>query len=54
MKPLSVRWIVSAYFRTEAGNVCGGFVEAGICEAMDKAESDYHSEDDPLAGINEQ
>ena len=34
--------------------MCGGFVEAEICEAMDEAESDCDSEDDPLAGINEQ
>ena len=25
-----------------------GFVEAGICKAIDKAESDCDSEDDPL------
>ena len=32
----------------EAGTVHNGFVEAGICEATDKAESDCDSEDDPL------
>ena len=31
-----------------------GFVEAGICEATDKAESDCDSEDDPFADIAEQ
>ena len=30
------------------------FVEAGICEAMDEAESDCDSKDDPFADINEQ
>ena len=49
MKPLSARWIISAcdYLRTEAGIVRGGFVEAGICEAVDEAESDCVSEEDP-------
>ena len=32
------------YLRAEAGIVHGGFVEAGICEAMDKAEGDCDSE----------
>ena len=56
MKPLSARWIISAYdyLRTKAGIVRGGFVEAGICEPMDKAESDCDSEDDPFASINKQ
>ena len=56
MKPLSVKWIISAYYclRTEAGIMCGGFVEAGIFETMDKAESDCDSEDDPYADIDEQ
>ena len=46
MKPLSVRWIISAYYylRTEAGIMCGGFVEAGIFETMDEAKSDCDSE----------
>ena len=50
MKPLSVRWIISAYdyLRNEGGVVRGGFVEAGICEAVDKPASDSESEDDPL------
>ena len=50
IKPLSTKWIISAcdYLRTEAEIVCGGFVEAGICEAMDEAESDCDSEDDPF------
>ena len=45
MKPLSTRWIISAihYLRTEAGIVHGGFVEAGICEAVDEAERDCDS-----------
>ena len=34
--------------------MCGGFVEAGIFETMDKAESDCDSEDDPYADIDEQ
>ena len=56
MKALSARWIISAYdyLRTKAGIVRGGFVEAGICEPMDKAESDCDSEDDPFASINKQ
>ena len=32
----------------------GGFVEAGICEAVDEAESDCDSEDDPFADIYKQ
>ena len=51
MKPLSARWIISTYdyLRTKAEIVRGGFVEAGICEAMDEAESDCDSEDHPFA-----
>ena len=40
--------------RKEAGIVHGGFVEAGICEAMDKAQSDCDSEVDPFADIDAQ
>ena len=56
MKSLSVKWIVSTfdYLGTEAGIVHGGFVEAGICETIDEAESDHDSEDDPFANIDEQ
>ena len=32
----------------------GGFVEAGISEAVDRPESDSESEDDPFADIDEQ
>ena len=32
----------------------GRFVEAGICEAVDKPESDSESEVDPFADIDEQ
>ena len=56
MKPLSARWIISAYdyLRNEGGVVHGGFVEAGISEAVDRPESDSESEDDPFADIDEQ
>ena len=56
MNPLSARWIISAYdyLRNEGGIVRGGFVEAGICEAVDKPESDSESEDDPFADVDEQ
>ena len=56
MKPLSARWIISAYdyLRIKAEIVHGGFVEAGICEAMDEAESDCDLEDHPFANIDEQ
>ena len=56
MKPLSARWIISAYdhLRNEDGIVRGWFVEAGICEAVDKPESDSESDDDPFADIDEQ
>ena len=30
------------------------FVKAGICEAVDKAESDCESEDDPFTDIGEE
>ena len=50
MKPLRARWIISAYdyLRTETGIVHSWFVEAGICEPMDEAESDCDSENDPF------
>ena len=32
----------------------GKFVEAGICEAVDKPESASESEEDPFADIDEQ
>ena len=38
----------------EGGIVHGRFVEAAICEAVDKPESDSESEDDPFADIDEQ
>ena len=49
MKPLSARWIISAYdyLGNKSGIVRGRFVEAGSCEAVDKPESDSES-DDPL------
>ena len=39
MKPLSARWITSAYdyLRSDSGIVLGGFLEAGIVEALDHA-----------------
>ena len=56
MKTLSTRWIISAYdyLRNEGWIVHGRFVEAGICEAVDKPESDSESEEDPFADIDEQ
>ena len=56
MKPLSTRWIISAYdyLRNEGWIVHGGFVEAGICEAVDKPLSDSESEEDPFADVDEQ
>ena len=52
MKPLSVRWIKSAYnyIWSESGIVCGGFLEAGIVDTVDQdeADSEEHSDDDPL------
>ena len=56
MKPLSARWSISAYdfLRNEGGVVHGTFVEAEICEAVDKPESDSESEEDPFADIDEQ
>ena len=56
MKPLSARWIISAcdYLSTEAGIMRGEFLDAGICEAVAKAESDCDLEGDPFADIDEQ
>ena len=56
MKPQNARWIISAYdyLRNEGGIVRGGFVEAGLCEAVDKSENDSESEDDAFADIDEQ
>ena len=42
------------HFAEEDGIVRGGLVEAGICEAVDEAESDCDSEDDPFGNIDEQ
>ena len=54
MKPLTARWIISAYdyLRHEGEIVRGGFVEGGICEAVDKPESDSESEEDPFDVIS--
>ena len=48
MKPLSAKWITSAYdyFRSDSGIVRGGFVEAGIVEALDQDETEYQAESD--------
>ena len=56
MKPLSARWSISAYdyLRNEGGVVHGKFVEAEICEAVDKSESVSESEEDPFADNDEQ
>ena len=56
MKSLSTRWIISAYdhLRNEGGVVRGRFVEAGICEAVDRPESNSESDNDPFADIDEQ
>ena len=56
IKPLSARWIISAYdyLRNEAGIVRGRFTGAGICKAISEAENDCGSEDDPFADIGEQ
>ena len=42
MKPLSAKWITSAYnyLRSESGMVRGGFIEAGIVEALDQDETE--------------
>ena len=63
MKPLSARWIISAYdyIRSEPGIVCGGFVDAGIIETIEKAESEGESQhlddsddDDPFKEVDGQ
>ena len=48
MKPLSAKWITSAYdnFRSDSRIVRGGFVEAGIVEALDQDETEYQAESD--------
>ena len=50
MKPISARWIVSAYdyLKSESGTVCSGFVEAGISEALGENESSSDQGDDPF------
>ena len=48
MKPLSARWITSAYdyLRSDSGIVHGGFIEAGIVEALDQDETEDQAESD--------
>ena len=48
MKPLSARWITSAYdyLRSHSGIVHGGFIEAGIVEALDQDETEDQAESD--------
>ena len=56
MKPLGARWITSAcdYIRSESGIVRGGFLEAGIVDALDQdeANSEEHSDDDPFEDLD--
>ena len=42
MKPLGAKWLTSAYdyLRSESGIVRGGFIEAGIVQALDEDETE--------------
>ena len=56
MKPLSAKWITSAYnyLRSESGMVRGGFIEAGIVEALDQDETEDQAEsgEDPFQDLD--
>ena len=56
MKPLGAKWITSAYdYRgSESGIVHGGFVEAGIVQALDQDEAEDHleSDEDPFQDLD--
>ena len=40
------------YLRSDSGIVRGGFLEAGIVEALDQAEAEKHSDDDPFDDLD--
>ena len=48
MKPFGAKWITSAYdyLRSESGIVRGGFIEAGIVQALDEDETEDQAESD--------
>ena len=56
MKPLGAKWITSAYdyLRSESGMVHGGFIEAGIVEALDQDETEDQAEsgEDPFQDLD--
>ena len=54
MKPLSAKWITAAYdhLRSDSAFIRGGFVEAGIVEALEETETEEHSDDDPFADLD--
>lgn len=55
MKPLSVKWIIAAYdyLRSNATIISGGFVKAGIVEAVSDRDSNQdHKNADPFAHLD--
>ena len=52
MKPLGVKWITSAYdyIRSQSGIIYGGFVEAGIVEALKETENP--EQEDPFKDLD--
>ena len=57
MKPLTTRWITSAYdyLKKESGIIHSGFVEAGIVAAINEVTSeagDATPEDDPFQDLD--
>ena len=54
MKPLSAKWIISAYdyLRSESRIVRGGFVEAGIVEALEQDKTEDHMDEDPFQDLD--
>ena len=54
MKPLGVRWITSAfdYIQSQLGIIYGGFVKAGIVEALEGKENEDTCNEDPFADLD--
>jgi hypothetical protein len=54
VKPLSARWIISAYdyVRSQFSIIYGGFVEAGIVAALESDDKDEIEDEDPFQDLD--